>query len=239
MTWNIHKGIGGVDRRYDFSRILAVLKHYNPDIALLQEVAQGMPAVRDQDQVKLLAEGQELSHSAFHSEHQFRRGGYGNLILSRWRLSDITHTDLTIGFRKKRGVIQARAHVPIDEHERSLIVFNMHLGLAGSERSKQLTKLLASDPFAGLHTATPLLFGGDLNDLWGNLGPLHLEPAGFRSVGKAVETFPAAFPLRPLDGLFLRGDVREAACFRGRLGLARTASDHLPIIADIDLFPAR
>ena len=37
MTYNIHKGIGGVDRRYDLQRIIDVIRHYDPDIVFLQE----------------------------------------------------------------------------------------------------------------------------------------------------------------------------------------------------------
>ena len=92
MTWNIHKGIGGIDRRYDIGRIVAVLQHYAPDVVLLQEVAQDMPSLKGHDQVSLLSEALGL-HQAFHAEHQFRAGGYGNLILSRWPLHDARRVD--------------------------------------------------------------------------------------------------------------------------------------------------
>ena len=38
LTWNIHKGIGGLDRRYDPDRIVEVIRHHEPDVVLLQEV---------------------------------------------------------------------------------------------------------------------------------------------------------------------------------------------------------
>src|SRR6187549_3715027 len=65
LTWNIHKGIGGVDRRYDLGRTTAVIESAQPDIALLQEVAQGMPRLRLDDQVNLLATTFG-GHAAFH-----------------------------------------------------------------------------------------------------------------------------------------------------------------------------
>ena len=37
ITYNIHKGIGGVDRRYRLQRIIETIAHYRPDIALLRE----------------------------------------------------------------------------------------------------------------------------------------------------------------------------------------------------------
>ena len=41
LTWNIHKGIGGIDRRYRPDRIVEVIRHYEPDVVLLQEVDEG------------------------------------------------------------------------------------------------------------------------------------------------------------------------------------------------------
>ena len=38
LTYNIHKGIGGRDRRYQLQRVIDVLEAENPDIICLQEV---------------------------------------------------------------------------------------------------------------------------------------------------------------------------------------------------------
>src|SRR5690606_34527524 len=83
VCWNIHKGIGGIDRRYDLDRIIDAILEEEPDVALLQEVADGMPQLRFEDQAWLLSEGLEMPHIAYGPEHRFSRGGYGNLILSR------------------------------------------------------------------------------------------------------------------------------------------------------------
>ncbi len=235
VSWNIHKAIGGVDRRYDLQRVMAVLAEQEPDIALLQEVAEGMPSSRFHDQAELLREGLGLRHIAYGREHRFKVGGYGNAILSRFPLSDIHHVDLTIGWRKKRGVITARSHVHYEGHSRSVVLFNLHLGLAGSERAQQLARFLECHPFAGLHARTPVVVGGDLNDLWGSLGPRFLAPAGFSRAGALSNTFPAVMPLRPLDGIFVRGDLRTTACAPKRTALARAASDHLPLVAELVL----
>jgi endonuclease/exonuclease/phosphatase family metal-dependent hydrolase len=236
VTWNIHKGIGGVDRRYDLQRIIELLAHYSPDIALLQEVADQLPRANHHNQAELLAEALGMPHMAYHPQHQFVAGGYGNLILSRWPLSEVEHVDLTIGTRKKRGVVSARARVKLDEESRSILLYNMHLGLAGSERGEQLLRFLNSHPFAGVHHATPLVVGGDLNDLWGTLGYRFLEPQGLRRVGALANTFPAALPLRPLDALFVRGSLKVTHWHVPQSALASRASDHRPIVADIDIF---
>jgi endonuclease/exonuclease/phosphatase family metal-dependent hydrolase len=231
MTWNIHKGVGGVDRRYDLARIQAVLSYYDPDIALLQEVAQDIPRLRKDDQAALL-HASFGGHCVFHAEHRFAEGHYGNLILSRWPLRETAHLDLTIGWRKQRGMQQAEVAARWNGHARRLMVHNLHLGLAGSERNQQLARVVRSDAFAAIPQGTAAILGGDLNDLWGSLGPKHLLPAGLHRAGPLSNTFPAAYPLRPLDGVFFSGGLRVRHAHIGLSRLTRAASDHLPVIAD-------
>jgi endonuclease/exonuclease/phosphatase family metal-dependent hydrolase len=235
VTWNIHKGIGGVDRRYRIERVVDILRELRPDVALLQEVAMDMPRSRFHNQAELLADALEMPHVAYGPEHRFRVGGYGNAVLSRWPLYDVHHLDLTIGTRKKRGALQAKARVRFGTHSRTVVLHDLHLGLAGSERGLQLERFLSSHPFSGLHRRTPVVLGGDLNDLWGTLGPTFLIPAGFSRAGPLARTFPAWLPVRPLDGLFVRGDikVRRAAALKNTL--ARRTSDHLPLSAELEL----
>ena len=38
LSYNIHKGIGGRDRRYSLDRIINVIEAENPDLICLQEV---------------------------------------------------------------------------------------------------------------------------------------------------------------------------------------------------------
>jgi endonuclease/exonuclease/phosphatase family metal-dependent hydrolase len=234
VTWNIHKCVGGTDGRYDPERIISCLKDYDAHVLLLQEVARDMPRLRRDDQVELLSNRLEM-HSAFHPEHRFKAGYYGNLILSRFPLSDIGHLDLTVGWRKIRGALQAHVRLPIGEHKRTLVVHNLHLGLAGSERAQQLERFVSSEHFNHMHAATPLVVGGDLNDVWGSLGPRFLEPQQLARAGTLKNTFPAALPLRPLDGLFFRGTVRLRHFEVGATRLAKTASDHRPLIAEFEI----
>jgi endonuclease/exonuclease/phosphatase family metal-dependent hydrolase len=234
VSWNIHKCVGGTDGRYEPQRVIDCLAGYEANVLLLQEVARGIPRLRGEDQVALLSEGLGM-HSAFHPEHRFKAGYYGNMILSAFPLSDIHHIDLTIGWRKIRGAIQAHVRVPIGEHRRTLVVNNLHLGLAGSERALQLARFVESETFNHLHATTPLIVGGDLNDLWGSLGPKFLKPQQLERAGSLKNTFPAALPLRPLDGIFFRGSVRLKNFEVGSTRLAKIASDHRPLVADFEI----
>jgi endonuclease/exonuclease/phosphatase family metal-dependent hydrolase len=238
VTWNIHKGIGGIDRRYRLDRVVTVLGELQADIALLQEVADDLPRSSYHDQAEMLGEALNLPHVAFHPEHRFAIGGYGNAILSRYPLADVSRVDLTIGTRKQRGVVQAHARLRAEGTSRTVVLHNLHLGLAGSERERQLERFLACHPFRGIHVHTPVIVAGDFNDVWGSLGPRFFSPQGFKRAGPLANTFPAPFPVRPLDAIFVRGDVElERPAHPVRSALARVASDHLPLVADLRIPP--
>jgi len=135
-------------------------------------------------------------------------------------------------------LFMARAHAKLEHGTRSVVVFNLHLGLSGSERASQLERFLECHPFAHLHHETPIVVGGDFNDVWASLGQRFLEPAGFVRAGKLLATFPAALPLRPLDGLWVRGNIKVISAHPVKSGLATSASDHLPIVADLEVTAA-
>ncbi|MCK5687817.1 endonuclease/exonuclease/phosphatase family protein [Myxococcota bacterium] len=232
ITWNIHKGIGGLDRRYKPERIIQVLDHYKPDFVFLQEVDEDANRSLRHRQVELFGDALGLKHRTFSVTHKLRsQGQYGNAVLSRWPLDHIQHMDLTIGYRKKRGAILARARLRLKNQSHSIALYNLHLGLAGSERDKQLAKFLDARPFLNLHQRTPVIVGGDFNDLWGTLGERFLEPAGFRRAVHSVNTFPSWMPARPLDAIFSRGEIKLVNGGRSKLKLAKEASDHIPLIA--------
>jgi endonuclease/exonuclease/phosphatase family metal-dependent hydrolase len=235
LTWNIHKGIGGVDRRYRPERTVEVIAHYKPHLVLLQEVDEGVRRSRYHRQVDLIGDALDLPHRAFGPNVRVQRGRYGNATLSRWPLADVENIDLTLRFKKRRSVLYSRCRVQEGGHSRTLVIFNFHLGLAGFERKIQLRRFLKSHPFEHFQARTPILVGGDFNDLYGTLGPRLLRPAGFVRAGLRVNTYPAVLPARPLDGIFVRGDLVPLRGFRSRMALAREASDHLPLIADLDL----
>lgn len=238
LTYNIHKCIGGVDRRYQPERIRETIAHYEPDLALLQEVDHLVPRSNHDRQVDLLGDLLGYRHRTYFPNVRVRGGGeYGNAILSRFPLTQTRNIDLTVGRRKRRSVLHARYRVrlPGKRHMRTLHVFNMHLGLSGGERKIQLQRFLDSHPFNGFHAQTPVIVGGDLNDVWGTLGPKFLLPAGFLGMPQILRTFPSYAPVRALDGIYVRGSARITKIQRARVDVARQASDHLPLIADIEL----
>jgi endonuclease/exonuclease/phosphatase family metal-dependent hydrolase len=238
LTYNIHKCIGGVDRRYRPDRIRETIAHYAPDLVLLQEVDAEAPRSNRDRQVDVLGDVLGLRHRAWFPNVNVRGGGaYGNALLSRFAMTEAHNIDLTIGNRKRRSVLHARVRVrvPTSSRVRTLHVFNMHLGLLQADRRRQLVRFLDSHPFVHTHRRTPIVVAGDFNDLYGTLGPELLLPAGFRGVGRPLRTFPAWAPLRPLDTAFVRGDLQIRRAWSGHTEVARRASDHLPLVLDLEL----
>lgn len=234
ITYNIHKGIGGVDRRYDLQRIVDTLVRYDPDVVFLQEVDDGVPRSRHDRQVELLGEALELPHYAYQRNVSLTRGYYGNAILSRYPLHDPADIELTVRYKKRRRALIASCIVR-ESHQRTVHLINCHLGLAGFERVLQVKKILNGEALRYLHSDTPVIIGGDFNDVWGTLGKRLFEPAGFEPANKAALTFPAVMPMRSLDKIFYRGALTFEHCFPGRSNVAREASDHLPVVADFTL----
>lgn len=232
MTYNIHKAIGGVDRRYDLERVVQTISHYEPDVVFLQEVDDGVPRSNFDCQVDVLASRLSFAHQAYQANVRLKRGHYGNAILSRVPLRGSWNVDLTIPFKKRRRALLAKAQLRVGAHDRTLVLCNLHLGLAGFERTIQIRKLMSSDHIKHLHHETPAIIGGDFNDVWSSVARRFMIPMGYQSACRTSRTFPAFVPMRGLDAIYFRGDIELRSAFVGHSQLARHASDHLPLIAE-------
>ena len=240
LTWNVHKCVGGVDRRHDPARTAAVIAQCEPDVVLLQEVAQRSRWYGHEPQVDVLGDALGLAHRSYFVNVRFgpRRGEYGNAILSRAPIVRTENVDLTLPGKKARSVLHAELRfTKEDGHTRILHVFNLHLGLSEKERREQLARFLECGPIRSVHTDTPLVVAGDFNDVWGSLGKRLLVPAGFHGPVRPPKTFPAWAPVRALDSLFVRGNCELLSLTHPRSKGARTASDHVPLLAELRVWP--
>lgn len=238
LCWNVHKCVGGLDRRYDPARTAAVIATADPDVVLMQEVAQNGRWYRHERQVDVLGDALGMAHRSYFVNVRFgpRRGEYGNAILSKAPIATSHNLDLTLPAKKARSVLHAELRLQnAAGRSRTLHVFNLHLGLSEAERREQLRRFLQSRALLAIHASTPVLVAGDFNDVYGSLGGQLLAPAGFRGPARPLRTFPAWAPLRALDSLWVRGDLDVLALERLRGRGTRTASDHLPLLAELRL----
>lgn len=232
LTWNIHKAIGGLDRRYSLERVLSVLNATNPDVALLQEVADGWSRAGGEHQVERLAENTALEHFAFSPEHRFSSGGYGNAVLSRFPIVGSERIDLQIGWHKKRSALMACLALPAGSPSSDFFATSLHLGLLEGERRRQLKRLFEAESHHS--PAAPSVLGGDFNDVFGSLEGAFMRERGFVRMTERRPTFPAALPFFSLDAIFGHG-LRRVSCERETSPEAKRASDHLPLWCEVEL----
>lgn len=235
LSYNIHKGIGGIDRKYKPERIIETIQSYEPDIVLLQEVTDGSKRSRYHRQVDLLGDELNFEHRLFQPNVKRKIGCYGNAILSHFPLSNAENINLTVPPKKRRNGLAAHVQISHGNLTRKVIIVNVHLGLAAYERAIQVCRLTESDYINKARADTPVLLGGDFNDVWENLCRKVLNAEGFISMPKKAKTFPAVYPARCLDRVFHRGSIKVINSYAGHTKLAREASDHLPIIVDFKI----
>lgn len=233
VTYNIHKGVGGSDRRYRLDRIVEVLLDARADLVCLQEVDTNVRRSRFDDQPAVFAERLGLPAVLYQLNVPSRDGGYGNLLLSRWPFRSQHNISIRLGRRKPRGAQVVVVETPAGP----LHLVNWHLGLAEKERRWQAAHLLTHPVFTS-SLDHPTLIAGDFNDWRNTLGRLHFHLADFEQVTAPVQrfrSFPAFFAVASLDKVFRRGpiDVEHAGTLRSRLALR--ASDHLPLVVDFTL----
>ncbi|HCC54976.1 MAG TPA: endonuclease [Desulfobulbaceae bacterium] len=241
LSYNIHRAIG-VDRRFRPERIAKVLAHYNADLVLLQEVDVGAPRSRELNLAQELAELGNYPYYAVGLNVQLRKGMYGNATLSRYPIIRERNIDLTLDGRKARGCLFTELELPYLASTRLLPVFNLHLGLSFKERPQQVGRLVRAPEFAGLGANDPCVVAGDFNDWWTRIAPLFTEALGFSCATNhgggyqnAILTYPSFSPTTGLDKVFCRGPITVLGGKRCRLRVSRVASDHLPVIVDLEL----
>ena len=225
VTWNVH-GFVGADRRRDVPRIARVLRSLDADVFALQEV----DAHPDSDGFEALAS--ELGYEAVAGPTLARsEGDYGNLLLTRHPLRAVERLDLSEPGVEPRGAIDAR----LDVGGADVRVIVTHLGLSRHERARQARRLCDSLDAASDDPALVVLLG-DLNEWRRPLGRTGLAPL-VRRFGRrsAQRTFPARAPLLALDRVLVDRAEARVRFQVERAAAARSASDHLPLRAQIDL----
>jgi endonuclease/exonuclease/phosphatase family metal-dependent hydrolase len=156
-----------------------------------------------------------------------RDSEYGNAVLSRYPVVALRRIDLSVPPHEPRGALD----VVIAVSGRPLRLLATHLGLRPYERRTQIRLLLAA---LERDRDVPTVLTGDLNEwfLWGR--PLRWLHQRFRPT-PAPPTFPARRPLFALDRLWADPPAMLERLAVHSSALARVASDHLPLVATLDV----
>ncbi len=223
-TWNVHRCVGA-DGRRDPDRVARALRALDCDVVGLQEVDCLAHDADGFDQLAHLAREAGALHFAAGPAFRRRSVTTGNAVLSRRPLASKRWVDLSLPNREPRGALDVTL-----ELDGSLVrVVCTHLGLRGAERAAQAERLLAALE-RGPEAVTVLL--GDFNE-WNPRGASlrHLQRAFVGA--RPAATFPAAWPVLPLDRVFARPEGCAVTAAAVTSDPARAASDHLPLRAVI------
>ena len=242
MTYNVH-GCVGVDRKLDVGRIAAVIAQSRPDIVALQELDVGRARSGRVDQAHEIA-GRLGMRFHFNSAFSVAEERYGDAILTplphRLVRSGPLPT-LPRGRLERRGALWVAVEIAPGVE---LQVVNTHLGLVPLEQRGQVAALLGADWIGHAAWRSPAVLLGDFNatsryaayrTLTARLRDVQRGPGGERLARRASRTFPSRLPVLRLDHMFLTPGLEVVEVHAATGPLARLASDHLPLVADLRL----
>lgn len=223
MTWNIHGALGR-NPRFDLSRVVEFVRHHAPDIVALQEIDSRRACLADVGNPFRFLRHALGYHGTDAHALSTTDGDYGQALFSRWPLTSASVHDISYPEREPRRAILSDIAAPFG----TIRIVATHLGLSLGERRSQARLLLKL--LGRLDVTTVAL--GDFNDwLWAGSVRRSLQralPACARH-----RTFPAFLPVFQLDRVYVSAAARLIASSTDRR--ARHLSDHLPVIADIEI----
>lgn len=227
-SYNVHKCIGS-DGRFDPVRTIAVVKELEADIVAIQEADQRLGKREGLLNLELLARATGLvpAHSPTDS---LSHGWHGNLLLVRGgKIQDVK--TIRLPGMEPRGALL----VDLELKGVPLRVIAAHFGLLRRSRSQQAAVLaeMASS------TQRPTILLGDFNE-WRvkSRSSLAAFLPHFGPLDAIVPSFPARYPILALDRIVARPVSLISSIEVHRSPLARVASDHLPLKAQLNLAAA-
>lgn len=218
-SYNIRKA-RGLDQRRRPERTLQVINALDADIVLLQEADKRLGARRPAIP-RALIEAETDFHLVDVNHNGISLGFHGNAVLVRRGLMVSNITPLTLPGTEPRGAV-------CFDTGPGLSVVATHLGLRRRDRQHQLALLARYCAHR-----SRVVIGGDFNEWSATQGLDPLLPR-FRIVTPG-RSFHARRPMAALDRFALTEGVSLQEGGVQQDALARRASDHLPVWADLTL----
>lgn len=221
-SYNVHKCIG-IDRRRRPDRTVAVIAALKADIVALQEVDHRLgsrPTTLSRDMLERTTGLTTLPFAL--SRHGL--GWHGQVLMTTPAIKLVDLTRLVLPGLEPRGAVLA----DLDTPDGPVRIVGVHLGLLRRYRKMQLAAIRAA---LLTRTIMPTVIMGDFNE-WSTRGGTETLGAQFRTHAPGL-SFPAGRPVARLDRVALGQGAHLMDAGTYDTALARTASDHLPIWADI------
>jgi endonuclease/exonuclease/phosphatase family metal-dependent hydrolase len=225
-SYNIRKAIG-TDRRRRPERVIEVLNEIDADIVALQEADRRFGEREAAIPPHLLDEHSDLKAVAL-GARSGSIGWHGNAILVRKRLSVSHCAMLHLPSLEPRGAVMSE----VDVDGAVFRIVGMHLDLSGLWRRQQAHAILAH--VEDRRHRMPTVLMGDLNEWSARSGCLR-DFAAHMTFADTGRSYHAHNPIARLDRIMVSREVRIRDAGVHRSQTARTASDHLPIWAEVEL----
>jgi endonuclease/exonuclease/phosphatase family metal-dependent hydrolase len=238
LTLNAHMGFDLLNRRFVLHELREAVRSVSADLVFLQEVtgenalhAKKHKAWPEATQYDFLADTL-WPHAAYGRNAVYPHGHHGNALLSKHPIVAHRNRDISIHGHEERGMLHAQIAIGDSAPLHAICV---HLGLRESHRREQL-RLLCAVLHDEIPADAPLIVAGDFND-WRVRGHAQLKSCGLREVfesanGRVARTFPARFPMLPVDRIYVRNvDAREPRVLSTRPW--SHLSDHAPLAARV------
>ena len=229
-TYNVHSCIGA-DGRHDPERVARVITELDADLVALQEFTY--PAsVALETRAPVVLTTLDRYECVLGPTHERARATvtecFGNALLTRYPLVDLYRIDLSMARREPRGALAATVDLG---GGRLLHVLVAHLGLRPGERRFQVRQIV--EYLESVQNDFVIVLG-DFNDWLPGRSAAHVMDEQLGRPPQPV-SFPARWPVMALDRIWVRPlqSLKRIAVHRSRL--ARQASDHLPVVAEIDV----
>lgn len=243
MTYNVHAGVG-MDNRRDLARIAKVIAQARPDIVCLQELDVHRVRSGKVDQAHDIAQRLAMTFH-FNAAMTVAEERYGDAILTHLPMRLVKSGDLPTLPRVRGLETRGAVWVEIDAPGGSkLQVVNTHLGLVPAEQRVQARALLGEDWLSADGFRDPAILIGDFNAtpryaiyraFAGALADCQHAWTARGGPKRTKPTFPSRMPMLRIDHAFVSPGVRVMAVSTPNDLLTRMASDHLPLVIDVEL----
>lgn len=224
-SYNMRKSIG-TDRRRLPERTLQVLCEIGADVIALQEADRRFGTRAAVLTGHLLAEHSDYKAIPL-GARAASMGWHGNALLVRKDAQVIDSEAIHLPALEPRGAVMADLRI----NGELLRVVGMHLDLSGMWRRRQAHTIIAH--IAASTRQYPTVLMGDLNDWTTNSGCLRDFGHHF-TFADTGRSFHARRPIARLDRIMASPDLRFRAAGVHDSSASRTASDHLPVWAQIE-----